>query len=821
MEQSMEQGRGTLPRFPARLAAATVMQLAFWVLMCCSGRADETGQADVQKKQMDELLSVLGTKEKIWEERVQKLGRTPPDFGSFPTVAELPDPLVDIRAGQPARVQTPEEWSRQRERLKELFEYWALGHAPPAPDNLRAETLVEHRDDSGTLREVELRFGPDHRAKLWLEIRIPAGPGPFPVFMTQHELREWVTIAVHRGYITVVYAAADDRDDTDGYVDVYPEFDWSILMRRAWATSRCIDYLSNVPEADMSKIAVAGHSRYGKQSLIASAFDERISAVISSSSGTGGCMPARYFNGRVFGEGLEEFTRGFPEYFDPRLRFFAGRENKMPFDFHELVALAAPRACLLSIAYNDGVEDTWAMQQTYFAVRPVYEMLGVPERLRILWRPGLHELWTHIMERYMDWCDAQFERGSYSFPERLIYPWNWEGWRAHSGDNISVESLPERSVDDVLTMANGSKASNIEQWSERRREIRKEALNMLDAAPPLVHDPSRDYASRPNVVGRYAVVGMDNLLQRDDRVPIPGKEGKGKGVVFERIVRDEQMPGYSFSLAEVAQVFSTSVLFGDYIPGDVYAPEGLRTSGKKAPAVLFLHPFSCSMGYTAHYQSGEQTYHALAQAGYVVFCFDQIGTARRTEEIEDFYDRFPRWSLLGKMLRDSQAALDVLVTLPYVDVKQIYVVGFDAGAIVGEHLMALDERPAGFVSVCGPPPFRTDTPDKGTGGIRRWSHQRMLIPKLGLFIGHESRTPYDVCDLLASAAPRPVLVISPELDWQAPCSEVSRAVDAARGAYALYNAADRLTQEKPAGIPVLNAKMQQIVIRWLDGQTHR
>ena len=65
-------------------------------------------------------------------------------------------------------------------------------------------------------------------------------------------------------------------------------------MRRAYGASRAVDYLYTFPFVDKDKIGITGHSRNGKQSLIAAAFDERITACIPSSGGTGAEMPWRY-----------------------------------------------------------------------------------------------------------------------------------------------------------------------------------------------------------------------------------------------------------------------------------------------------------------------------------------------------------------------------------------------------------------------------------------------------------------------------------------------------------------------------------------------
>src|SRR5204863_3660687 len=146
-----------------------------------------------------------------------------------------------------------------------------------------------------------------------------------------------------------------------------------------------------LPFVKTNQIALTGHSRNGKTSLIGAAFDQRVSAVISSSSGAGGACSYRLFSETQFGEGIENITRAFPDWLHPRLRFFAGRENKLPIDQPELIACIAPRPCLISSALNDGVESIWAVEQTYYSARRVYDLFGRGGALDVRYRPGGHE----------------------------------------------------------------------------------------------------------------------------------------------------------------------------------------------------------------------------------------------------------------------------------------------------------------------------------------------------------------------------------------------------------------------------------------------
>lgn len=740
------------------------------VLWCAA--SESAAQEDLAKRQayLEQLRRIIPESPE-WEAWLAETGELPPDFSAMPSVPHLPDPLLREVNGRQERVTTPEAWRERREELKALLHHWVIGTAPPPPENLRAEVLSEREEAGATVREVQLAFGPDHKAKLWLEIFIPKGVGPFPVFMTQYNHRAWVLIAVRRGYLCCVYAGADARDDTHTFIEAYSGYDWSKLTRRAWAAGRCLDYLETVPEADTKRVVLTGHSRNGKQSLIASALDERFSVVISSSSGAGGCLTTRYFAEQHFGEGIESITRRFPDWFHPRFRFFVGREDKLPVDLHELVALSAPRPCLLSIALNDNVESSWAMQQTYLSVQQVYRLLGAEDHLRILWRPAAHETWPTIIERYLDWCDTHFGRRDYEFPEHLIHPWNWDEWKRRSGLPWDAAQFPRRALDDRMQVSSEA------DWLKEREEIRAAVQEMLGTPPPVVSNPMDTY-------GREAA-HIRSLLKR---------EGVGEGLERDNVV------------------------FGEYVNGDVYMPEGLRESGRKAPAILWLHPFSYSHGYVAGYKRGEYHHRTLARAGYAVFCFDQVGFGRRIEEVEGFYERYPDWSLLGKMVRDAQAALDAIEVLPYIDQDNVWVVGYSLGALVGLHLAALDERVDGLVSICGPQPFRLDTVEKGAGGLRRWSQDHMLLPRLGLFIGHEDRVPYDVPELLACIAPRPVLVVSPQLDREARLEDVTRAVEAARKVYALRGAADGLVQLSPEDYNTFEPPItQDAVIGWLGG----
>src|SRR5690606_31549618 len=141
--------------------------------------------------------------------------------------AGLPDPLLAPGPHEGEKITTVEGWEQHRPHLEAQLQKWIVGSIPPAPDSVEATVLKETEGTNATTRELELRFGPENTASLWCEVMIPEGEGPFPVFMTQHNHRAWAMIALRRGYIAVIYAGSDSRDDTDTFLEAYPDHDWS------------------------------------------------------------------------------------------------------------------------------------------------------------------------------------------------------------------------------------------------------------------------------------------------------------------------------------------------------------------------------------------------------------------------------------------------------------------------------------------------------------------------------------------------------------------------------------------------------------------
>src|SRR5204863_8370121 len=129
--------------------------------------------------------------------------------------------------------------------------------------------------------------------------------------------------SIDRGYAVASFYHGDVDPDKPDFTDgVHPFYlkpgqtqhglhDWGTIAAWAWGLSRAVDYLITDKDIDSKRIAVVGHSRYGKTALLAAAFDERFALAIPLQAGCGGTAPSR---GKV-GESVKQINNGFPHWF--------------------------------------------------------------------------------------------------------------------------------------------------------------------------------------------------------------------------------------------------------------------------------------------------------------------------------------------------------------------------------------------------------------------------------------------------------------------------------------------------------------------------
>jgi dienelactone hydrolase len=715
-----------------------------------------------------------------WNAWQQKTGELPPDFDALPRSNALPDPLrfADGRA-----VSNEADWRARRAEIVQAMEKWDVGSVPPKPALDKIVPVNERRGEGYLTRTVRLEYGPGDKASTQVTVVIPDGSGPFPVLIGTG----WAPALLRRGYISCSFDESVDRPSN--LPELYPDFDFGTMGQRAWTAQLVVDYLYTLPQVDRQRIAITGYSRLGKMATIAAALDPRIAAVIAGSTGVGGILPWRLSGERGNGEGIESTTRMFPLWFQPRLRFFSGHEDRLPFDGNLLVALVAPRACLMEYGLNDEVSNTWGSEQTYASAIKVYQLLGRPDGLGIMRLPGFHG--ANDQELCLDWLDEQFGRSPRKWTNVFLYPWNFAEWRSRSG--VTADGAPH--------LASPLRARSVADWEAKAAGIRKAVTWTLGDEPTKLapaDTPRGFFFNRGPPPPPTKPVANPGQLAPD----VPG------WVIARNSIE------FGWNDPARSSVDCRRVRFGGNLTGDLYYPKG-TPEGTKLPTVIWLHGYSYPLGYMWVYRRDLHPVLALAKAGYAVLAYDQCGFGSRMNEIGPFYDRWSRWSQMGRMVEDARAAVDFLEKDSMVDPQRIYLFGYTLGGAVALHTAAFDSRVKGVVSVCGFTPMRTDTPEKGTTGLARYSYERPVEPRLGLFIGHEEQVPYDYDELVAAIAPRPVLVVQPQRDRDATPADVHAAVERARNIYSLYGADANLGLDEPDDIARLTTATQDRAIAWM------
>jgi len=745
---------------------------------------------------LDQLLKILPDVPSF-DQWLAKTDELPPDFDAMPRVNALPDPL-QFFDGRP--VASAAEWNARREEIFQSEQKWDIGSMPPKPKIDQVIAVDETRGNGYVTRNVTLQFGPQDKGSIRVQVTIPDGAGPFPVLISPN-LIGWAPALIRRGYISAGYAGNDMMDDAAGLSALYPDYDFATLARRAWAAQLVVDYLQTLEEVDQKHIAIFGYSRDGKMVTIAAAIDTRIAAVIAGSTGVGGVVPWRLGGERGFGESIESTTRSFPGWFVPRLRFFTGREDRMPIDGNLLLSLIAPRAVLLENGFNDEVTNNWAIEQTYHSAMKVYQLLGKPDVLDVMHVPGFHG--ANDEEACIDWLDIQFGRSHRQWVNHFVYPWDYQQWLSESGEKIDISQFPVHKAGDLLTDENNAPIGGAKDWEKKAANVRNKVLWALGDEPPMM----------PPGTGRLAFGGRRGAATGPAALAGRGNPGQTVPDLVQWVI---QRNGNSFGWLQpqAGQTTSRSINFGDNVRGDLYYPSNLAP-GTKLPTVIWLHGYSYSLGYMWVYHNDLHPILALVKAGYAVLAFDQTGFGSRINESAAFYDRYPHWSQMGRMIEDTRTAVDAVSKDSLVDPQRIYLFGYSVGGAVALHAAAMDERVKGVVSICGFTPMRTDSADKGTGGIARYVQEHALLPRLGFFIGQESRIPYDFDELLGVVAPRPVMIIQPKLDRDANVADVESAIGQAHKVYDLYSAGEKLALDEPWDYNRLPEKTQDRIIGWM------
>lgn len=356
------------------------------------------------------------------------------EFDTYPTEEKfaaaytLPDPLCREDG---SRIADAAEWALSRRgEILEQFKKYEYGEIPPRPDRMRFQ-LLSRREDAlsgmAVRKEIRIVCGMNNGRKISFDLLlyVPKNrKGRAPAFLglnfkgnqnttDEPDVRPTGFLApdvladpgrgvqkarwdfpavVGRGYASATVCYHDIHPDAvnaagrsmfrlffepEEYASI-PE-KYSVIGAWAWGLSRALDYLETDPDVDASRVAVHGHSRLGKTSLWAGAADTRFKMVVANCSGCGGGA----LHKRKIGENLSlhfqyHLNIGYPSWFVRELERFVWREEDLPIDQHELLALIAPRPLAIGTATRDLNADPKGEFLSCVHASDVYRLFGFP-----------------------------------------------------------------------------------------------------------------------------------------------------------------------------------------------------------------------------------------------------------------------------------------------------------------------------------------------------------------------------------------------------------------------------------------------------------
>lgn len=289
-------------------------------------------------------------------------------------------------------IKTREDWEQHRqvlrERYLELIRDQYKPAKPPLELEIHEEVIVEK-----TYRRLYISYNvePDERAHAYLAIplqlegkapAVVALHGTFPqgtkqiAGLVDNPEKAYLDHLAGRGFVVIApeHFVSGERIPPEGPYDTtrfyqkHPE--WTAVGKFTYEHSIAVDVLESLPEVDPGRIGAMGHSLGGHGTIFLAAYDERIKAAACNCGGS-------FFRHepRVLAWARDHWYVYF-KHLRPSLL----RGEAPPVDFHEIMALIAPRAFLDVSGLNDG--NPLVQRQRVLAllkVAEVYQLLGVPQ----------------------------------------------------------------------------------------------------------------------------------------------------------------------------------------------------------------------------------------------------------------------------------------------------------------------------------------------------------------------------------------------------------------------------------------------------------
>ena len=322
-------------------------------------------------------------------------------------------------------IKTSDDWGKHRKVLHQRFLDLIRDQHKPAqpPLDVQVHETVEV-PEGYTRKLISYAVEADERVHAYLAIpkRQPGESAKLPAIVVLHGtfpkgieqaagLVDDATKAhlhhlVQRGYVVIApeHFVSGRRTPPEGAYDTtrfhqkHP--DWTAVGKFTYEHSITIDVLETLDTVDMDRIGAMGHSLGGQGTIFLSAYDTRVKAAVDNCS-------AAFFR---HNSAVEHWSRDHWYVYFKHIRPQLLEGQLPPIDFHEIMALSAPRAFLDVSALNDGPRLTQKQRVLMLLkVADVYELLGVPQNFEFFVHQRGHSMPVETRELMGAFFDAHLK----------------------------------------------------------------------------------------------------------------------------------------------------------------------------------------------------------------------------------------------------------------------------------------------------------------------------------------------------------------------------------------------------------------------------
>lgn len=227
-------------------------------------------------------------------------------------------------------------------------------------------------------------------------------------------------------------------------------------------------------------------------------------------------------------------------------------------------------------------------------------------------------------------------------------------------------------------------------------------------------------------------------------------------------------------------------------PAYLLIPKDVLAGKKKSPGVLALHGTNMEVGHGSLVGLGKNPRGyapELVERGYVVLAPNYPIMAKYNPDIQAL-----GWeSGTLKAVWDNIRGLDLLESLPFVEGKRFGAIGHSLGGHNSVYTAVFEPRIVAVVSSCGLDSYL----DYFQGDPKKWEPeqgwcQTRYMLNLAKYRGRLAEIPFDFHEMIATLAPRQMLIIAPTKDGNFRADSVDRVAKAASEIYLLHGHADHL-----------------------------